>query len=513
MVVLHATVAIAAVIALILVVKVEPVIALVVGSLYLGLASGLGFEKTITTVATGFGDIMAEVGLLIGFGVLLGGLLHAMGALQKVVEKLLRALGPRRLPYALAVALSSVFPSIYVDVQLVLAAPLARSAAPHLGRNGLAMMAGSLTAGILVGYVFVVPGLGTISIAGLLDVPLGTMLLYGFVLGPVTALLTVFVYGRMLARGFWNVEKDEVGSSQDGPARAEDEDVSGDAPGAAPSSGPAPNSGDGTGDAVHTRDAAQTGGAVQTGDAVQTGGAVQTGDAVQTGGATTTAAARERALPPLTVSLLPIVVPLLLIATGAITKAAGVESDVLAFLGDPVFALFAGLVGAYVLARRALGADALGETMTSGFNSTGQILLVTGVGGSLGAVIGETDLDDVLSGMFSAGAGIPALVTVLLAWLVAAVLHLAIGSIAVAGIAAAGILAPIMGSLGIPAEVLALAIGSGALFALQLNSNFFWMFQTLLGVTTRGALKALTFVTSLASVLSLVLVMILSVVV
>ncbi|MBB3051411.1 H+/gluconate symporter-like permease [Prauserella isguenensis] len=483
MVVLHAAVAIAAVIALILIVKVEPVIALVVGSLYLGLASGLGFEKTITTVATGFGDIMAEVGLLIGFGVLLGGLLHAMGALQKVVEKLLRALGPRRLPYALAVALSSVFPSIYVDVQLVLAAPLARSAAPHLGRNGLAMMAGSLTAGILVGYVFVVPGLGTISIAGLLDVPLGTMLLYGFVLGPVTALLTVFVYGRMLARGFWNAEKDEVESAPDGRAGAEDAGATDHVSGAAPDPGAAPKPGG------------------------------ETGDAAPAGGATTTAVARERALPPLTVSLLPIVVPLLLIATGAITKAAGVESDVLAFLGDPVFALFAGLVGAYVLARRALGAETLGETMTSGFNSTGQILLVTGVGGSLGAVIGETNLDDVLSGMFSAGAGIPALVTVLLAWLVAAVLHLAIGSIAVAGIAAAGILAPIMGSLGIPAEVLALAIGSGALFALQLNSNFFWMFQTLLGVTTRGALKALTFVTSLASVLSLVLVMILSVVV
>src|SRR3712207_8354898 len=51
-------------------------------------------------------------------------------------------------------------PAIYVDVQLVLASPLARSAAPRMGRNGLAMMGATLTAGILVGYVFVVPGLG-----------------------------------------------------------------------------------------------------------------------------------------------------------------------------------------------------------------------------------------------------------------------------------------------------------------------------------------------------------------
>ncbi|MDT0300868.1 GntT/GntP/DsdX family permease [Streptomonospora wellingtoniae] len=51
-----------------------------------------------------------------------------------------------------------------------------------------------------------------------------------------------------------------------------------------------------------------------------------------------------------------------------------------------------------------------------------------------------------------------------------------------------------------------LAIDSGALFALQVNSSFFWMFQSLLGVTTRGTLKALTFVTTLASVVSLVIV-------
>src|SRR3712207_4691219 len=153
---------------------------------------------------------MAEVGLLIGFGVLMGSLLTAMGALQKLVELLLRILGPRRLPYAFSAALSSIFPAIYVDVQLVLASPLARSAAPRMGRNGLALMAGTLTAGILVGYVFVVPGLGTVAIAGLLEVPLGTMLIYGTLIGPPTAVLTTFLYSRVLTYGLWNNAKDEA---------------------------------------------------------------------------------------------------------------------------------------------------------------------------------------------------------------------------------------------------------------------------------------------------------------
>ena len=85
----HTTTAIHGIIVLIIVVDVDPVNSLALGSIYPGLAAGLGFDKTIATTAQGFGAIMAEVGLLIGFGVLLGSLLFAIGALQRLVELLL----------------------------------------------------------------------------------------------------------------------------------------------------------------------------------------------------------------------------------------------------------------------------------------------------------------------------------------------------------------------------------------------------------------------------------------
>lgn len=481
LIVLHTAIAILAIVLLIVVAKVDPVISLVIGTLYLGVAAGLGFADTIGTFVKGFGDIMAEVGLLIGFGVLMGTLLTAMGALQKLVELLLRVLGPRRLPYAFSAALSSIFPAIYVDVQLVLASPLARSAAPQMGRNGLAMMGGTLTAGILVGYVFVVPGLGTVAIAGLLDVPLGTMLIYGTLIGPPTAVLTTLIYGRILRYGFWNNAKDE----------AHFEDMALGSPDAA------------------AEEAREEGPAITTPE----GDPSVTEDARRGTPDETEERQTEHRSPPLYISLLPILVALLLIAFGAVAEAAGIKTPVIAFLGDPVFALFLGLLGAYLLAWRTLGNEQVEEAMHNGFNATGQILLITGIGGSLGAVIGETGLDKILGGFFSAEAGTPDLVTILLAWFIAAVLHLAIGSISVAAITAAGILAPILGSIDVPTVVLGLAIGSGALFALQVNSNFFWMFETLLGLTTQGTLKALTFVTALASVVSLVLILLLSIVV
>ncbi|UPK74081.1 hypothetical protein MU582_16805 [Nocardioidaceae bacterium SCSIO 66511] len=451
---LHTAIAIIGIIALIIVLKVDPVISLVLGSIYLGLAAGLGFEDTVSTIATGFGDIMAEVGLLIGFGVLMGSLMFATGALQRLVELLLRVLGAHRLPYAMSAVMTTLFPSIYVDVQLVLAAPLARSAAPDLGRNGLGMMGGALSSGILVGYVFVVPGLGTVSIAGLLGVPLGTMLLYGIPIGLITAVLTTFIYGRILRLGFWNPDKDERPSE----ALLEEE-------------------------------------------------------ALAAERANVDSAEPDTRRLPLAVALLPILVSLVMIATAAIADAAGVESEILRFVGNPVLALFVGLLGAYVLAKLSIGNERTDEAITKGLNTTGQILLITGVGGSLGAVIAATGLEDVLRDLFSAESGTSVVVSILLAWFVAALLHLAIGSISVAAIVAAGILAPVMGDLDVPAAIIGLAIGAGALFALQVNSNFFWMFQTLLGVSTRGALKALTFVTALASVVSLPMIILLSLVV
>ena len=327
---------------------------------------------------------MTEVGLLIGFGVLIGSLLHSLGTFRKLVGGLLRAVGAKRLPYAMTAALSTVFPSIYVDVQVVLASPIARTSAPHIGPRGLAHMAGAIGIGIFAGYVFVIPGLAAVSIAGLLSIPLGTWLLYGILLGPVTAVVTSIVFGLMVRTRYWNPAKDEDPD--------EGLDVSDEA------------------DAVGT-------------------GVVGTGPGEKH--------SKVDVNLPLAMSLLPIIVPLLLIAFGAFAELLGFSNPAIAFFGDANIALFVGLLGAYVLARATSGQERTQEALSTGFHTTGEILLITGIGGSLGAVIEATGMDKTLAGLFSAE-GAAVVTSILLAWFIAAVLHLAIGSVSVAAITAAG---------------------------------------------------------------------------
>ena len=152
------------------------------------------------------------------------------------------------------------------------------------------------------------------------------------------------------------------------------------------------------------------------------------------------------------------------------------------------------------------------EALSEGFHTSGEILLITGVGGSLGAVIEASGMDKQLGALFAADAGAPIIISILLAWFIAAVLHIAIGSVSVAALTAAGIIGPIVPQLAVSPVVVGFAIASGALFAVQVNSNFFWMFKALLGLSTKGALKTLTMVTSIAAVVSLPMVIAISLV-
>ena len=447
MVVLHTAIAIVLVIGLIIRGRVDPVISLILGSLYLGLASGVGFTGTLEAITLGFGEIMAKVGLLIGFGVVIGSLLHATGAFKRMVSALLSGVGPRRLPYAMAGAMSTIFPSIYVDVQVVLASPVARSAAPHIGRNGLPLLAGAIGTGIFSGYVFVVPGLAVILVAGQVGVSLGTWLLWGLIIGLATALITTFLFQMLLRSGYWKPESDEDPDESMIEIEAHDAEI------------PAGN---------------------------------------------------DQDAPGLPTSVAPIVVPLLMIAFGAFAGLAGVSNDFIDFIGNANLALFVGLLWAYLLARRLIGVERTGTAISEGFRTSGEILLITGVGGSLGEVITAAGMGDALGQLFSADAGGPVLLTILLAWFIAAVLHLAIGSVSVAALTASSIIGPLLPQLAVSPVVIGLAIASGALFAVQVNSNFFWMFKALLGLSTTGALKTLTVVTVIASLVSLPMVILLS---
>lgn len=466
-VLINTAVAVLAAVVLIVRFRVNPVISLVIASVYLGLAVGLGVEETVKTITSGFGEIMVDVGLLIAFGVLMGSILNQSGAIRRLVEHLLKTFGPKRLPYTMGLAIGTLLQSIFLDVLLVISAPLARKLAPKIGKLGTARMATAMAIALECGIVFTVPGVASLALAGLLNVPLGKMLLFGLLLVIPTIIISIAIMTFLFHRGFWNEIKDE-----DHTFVAEE-----DSEGEEPTGGPLP--------------------------ATNTAGKSPVGSNTKPIGAAVAVAERESKEKPLIMLFAPLLTSLILIGAGAILQIFKIDLPWLQLLGEPVIALLIGLIGTCLVTRASIGQKKVEEAITVGFKESGQILILTGVGGSLAATVKAAGLGDILGGFFSASTVAPLLVV----WAIAAVLHIAVGSVTLSAITAAGLLAPIAPAIGLDPVLLALAAGAGSLFMVHVTSNTFWLLQSLLGQSVRGALKSVTVGVSVASVVAILLIL------
>jgi len=475
-IIVNTVAAVLATVVLIVRFRFNPVVSLVIGAAYLGLATGQGVDGTVKAITGGFGDIMADVGLLIAFGVLTGAMLQSTGAIERLVESLMRICGPRGMPYAFSLTIATVLQSIFLDVLLVISAPLARSFAGRVGKVGLARMATSLAISLECGIVFMVPGVASIALAGLLGVPLGTMLLFGFLLIVPTVAISVTIMSFVFRRGWWDEAKDQLPGAL--------ALVPGDSAGLG---------GSGNGEDVVSRDGASDGSPAPDGP----------GSMVPSGGTVTAVRAEPHRQAPLVVLFGPLLLALALIATGAVLEVAGVEMGVVSIVSQPVIALLIGLIGTSLVTRYVMGQEGVEQAVRSGFRESGQILILTGVGGSLAAAIKAAGLGEILGQYFSASSAAP----LLMVWVIAAVLHIAVGSVTISAITAAGMLAPVAPLIGLNPVLIALAAGAGSLFAVHVTSNTFWLLQSLMGQTTRGTLKTCSVGVSVASVVAILLIM------
>jgi len=453
--------------------KVNPVIALAVGAAAIGLLSGLGAVKTVDTLTEGFGSAMVDAGLLIAWGVLIGSLLNRMGAVARLVESLLRIFGPKGVPFAIGVSFATYLQTIFLDALIVLAAPLARRIAPRLGRAGVGIMATTFAISGETGIALMVPGIGSVMIAASLDVPIGRMLVFGLIVVVPTVIVAIAIMSLLFRAGFWNPERDEQDFIDD------------------------------------DAEAGAGGGVRVDGSATGRGSATATAQrsAEKVAARTQAVAVDERAAStPLVVLLGPLLVSLVLIAIGGVLDVAGATVPVMQFLGAPVIALLLGVVGTAAVTRAVLGPGEGEKALGQGFRDAGQIFALTGVGGSLAAIVAAGDVGPLLESYFSASTVAP----ILLVWLMAAVLHIAVGSVTLSAMTAAGILAPVASTIGLDPLLIGLAAGAGALFCIHVTSNTFWLLQTFLDQSVRGALKTVTLGVSVSSICALGMVLVLS---
>lgn len=187
----------------------------------------------------------------------------------------------------------------------------------------------------------------------------------------------------------------------------------------------------------------------------------------------------KKKLPGLGVSIAPIIVPLILILANTIVGMMGQSISILAFLGSPIVALSIGtLIAIYGLMAKDPTKEVL-HVMDDAIKSTGIIMLITGAGGSLGNVIKVSGVGDAL-GEVVMKMPLPA---ILLPFIIAALMRIALGSATVAITTAASLSASLIGAISVSPLLMAVSCCVGAISFSYFNDSGFWVWNGMFGVT------------------------------
>lgn len=403
-------------------VKANAFMALLATALIMGLLSGMGGVGTVKAITSGFAKTVQSIGIVIIFGILLGNYLDAAKGTNRMAIDAVRLVGQKRASLAMAITGYLVSIPVFSDAACVILAPLVK-AIHRKTHIPLAVLAVSLSGGLLATHVYVPPTPGPLAAAGLLGIDIGQAIMWGaFAAVFMTAAGWIFAetYLRTRPESYYHFQPD---------AEKEEEAVFDD----------------------NTDD-----------------------------------------LPGTLASLLPLVVPLLLIV-GNTTAAMMLPKKhpilaITSFIGDANVALAIGSLLAIVTLGKRMGGEKVLKIMDSTLKDAGPIVFITSAGGALGAVLKASGAGASLAQMVI-NTGLP---FILIPFVISGLLKIVQGSGTVAVTTAATLCAPIASSLGLNPILIFLASGAGARSCCHVNDSYFWVYTNCMGFDMKTGLKTLS---------------------
>lgn len=390
----------------------HPFLALLFAAIFFGLFSGMPLTEVVSSIKEGFGVTLGNIGILIIAGTIIGVFLERSGGAFALAEKILKAIGEKHVPTAMAIIGYIVAIPVFSDSGFVILTPLNKALTKKAGLS-LASTAVALGLGLSVAHALVPPTPGPIAAAGILEVDLGVVI--GLAI-PVSLFALIFGW-------LWATRVASKVYIDPNPELKEEELI-----------------------------------------------------------------ARQRNAPSATKSLLPILLPLLLIIVGSIAAlpsrpfGEGIFTTIIGFIGDPMIALLIGLLISFTLPKK-FSSSMLASSgwVGQGLLDAAIIIMITGAGGAFGKVLQNSGIAVMIGdtlGNANLGIWLP--------FILAAGIKSAQGSSTVALITTASIVAPLMPALGFEADLakalIVLVIGAGSLVVSHANDSFFWIFTQMTGM-------------------------------
>lgn len=192
--------------------KLHPFLSLILGSLFVGIASGMPLAKVVENINSGFGGLMGGIGLVIVFGTIIGIILEKTGAALRMAEVVLRIVGPKNPQLAMSLIGYIVSIPVFCDSGFVILNSL-RKALAKKANVALASMSVALATGLYATHNLVPPTPGPIAAAGNIGAEnfLGTIILFGFIVAIPATVVGYFWATRVASK----IEVEDSGDDLD----------------------------------------------------------------------------------------------------------------------------------------------------------------------------------------------------------------------------------------------------------------------------------------------------------
>lgn len=219
-------------------------------------------------------------------------------------------------------------------------------------------------------------------------------------------------------------------------------------------------------------------------------------------------------LPSLGLSLLPVILPLLLITgntfSGVLLEKGSVAQRILQTIGDANIALFiSAIIAMFLLWKQLSDSDAFKKFITEALGSAGMIILITASGGAFGQMLQQTGIGAQV-GAWAANYQIALLP---MAFFITAMVRSAQGSATVAMITAMGVMSGVVNAdLAFHPVYLALAIGCGSKIFAWMNDSAFWIITKMSGMEVEETIRHFSILLMVMALAGLISIMIFSVI-
>ena len=425
---------------------------LIISAILIALLS-MPLSDVINTVTTGFGNTMKSIGIVIGFGCIMGIFLEKSGAAKRMALTILKAVGVKNCDVVLGLTGFVVSIPVFCDSGFVILSSLAKEFS-RLTKKSMVWLGGILGMGLYITHFMVPPTPGPLAVVATfnengLPIDLGMFIIYGLLIS-----IPLFIFSVYLFRYFGKKYPDFV---------VKDEDID---------------------------RSKYTEAQLKVLDRIAAKSAA--GEELVNKDFEDLLSAEK--LPSAGLSFFTLLCPIVLIFANTIVGQVPALKDttfkaIIQFLGNPVIALFISLcIGAFWLCKefdRKTCVNLMGEAC----KDAGPIVFITAAGGALGAVINTIGAAGMMADWL-VKTGIPG---ILVPIIIGVIMRFPQGSGTTAMITGSAIVAPMVAAgLNVNPYLAALALCLTTMCPSYLNDSYFHVVTSFSGMDIKTSLKTWT---------------------